>query len=133
MFDTTIHKTTLMALAFALLFALVYLGWGDYLLGFLTTIESVKDEAMIYMPWLVMMPLTGILCFQLDGIYTGTTSTSEMRNMMILSFGIYTVAIIYLPQFFFNHGLWLSLHIFLISRGISLAFPYQAMRLKTFV
>ncbi len=132
MFDLTIRRSSFMALMFALIFALVYFLWGDCLLGFLTNIETVKCEAMIYMPWLVLMPLTGIACFQLDGIYTGTTSTGDMRNMMILSFMIYALAIIFLPKFLANHGLWLALHIFLIVRGISLAIPYKAMRDKTF-
>ncbi len=133
MFDLTIRRSSFMALIFALLFAVVYFLSGDYLLGFLTNIETVKNEAMIYMPWLVFMPLTGIACFQLDGIYTGTTSTDDMRNMMILSFVIYAIAIIFLPNIFGNHGLWLALHIFLIVRGISLAIPYKSMRMKTFM
>ena len=132
MFDMTIKKSGYMALVFSMLCALVYFIFGDFLLDCLTNLESVKNEAMIYMPWLVLMPLTGIWCFQLDGIYTGTTSTNEMRNMMVLSFIIYALAIIFLPNFLANHGLWLALHVFLIVRGITLAIPYKSMRIKTF-
>ncbi len=132
MFDEAVRKTSLMSLFFAFVFALIYFVFGDFLLGCLTTLDTVKNEAMIYMPWLVLMPLTGIACFQLDGIYTGTTSTGDMRNMMIVAFLIYAVAIIYLPHLLANHGLWLALHVFLVVRAISLAIPFKKMRTESF-
>lgn len=131
-FNHAIERTSQMALIFALLFALVYFFFGENLLTLLTNLDSVKIEAMKYMPWLITIPISGIAAFQLDGIYIGLTYTKILRDMMIVSFAIYTIAIIVLPQYCGNHGLWLALHLFLIARAVCLFLPFQKIKAKLF-
>lgn len=65
--------------------------------------------------------ITGALAFQMDGIYIGATWSKEMRNMMILSFVGYVIALEALTPLLGNHGVWLSLNLFLFLRGVTLA------------
>lgn len=132
MFDLAVSRTTKMGLIFALLFSLAYFFFGEQLLGLLTNLDSIKIEAMKYMPWLIAIPLSGIGAFQLDGIYIGLTHTRVLRDMMVVSFALYAIAVMTLPQLWGNHGLWLALHLFLIFRGITLILPFNSMKRTLF-
>lgn len=133
MFDAAVAKTLRVSFVFALLIVLVYFICGDILVGFITTLPDVKAEAGKFFPWLVLMPVVGIWCFLLDGIYTGVTETTVMRNMMVVSFVFYAIAILTLPKLLGNHGLWLALVLFMLIRGITLALPYKKIRAQCFL
>lgn len=131
-FDDAVEKTTIMAGIFALIFLLTYLFGGEIFISLLTNIDEVKVIAVKYLPWLIFMPVVGIWCFQLDGIYVGVTQTRIMRNMMIVSFLAYAISIIFLPRFFSNHGLWSALYIFMLVRALTLWLPYEKMKKELF-
>lgn len=115
-----IKISTKFAFVFASLFTLSYFLFGKNIIDLLTNIEAIRNESLIYLPWLIALPLVSIWCFQLDGIFLGATKTRIMRNMMILSFFAYAFSIVTFPKLFNNHGLWLSMHVFMIVRAISL-------------
>ncbi len=131
-FDKAVLITTQLSIVFALCFTISYLILEPYLIGMLTNIPSIQAASHEYFIWLALLPITGIWCFQFDGIYTGATQTKTLRNMMAICFVVYAIAIIYLPRIYANHGLWLSLHIFMIARGISLYLPYRKIRASLF-
>ena len=132
MFDNAVKKTFVVAFIFSLIIVLVYWLSGLYLVGFMTTLPEVKSEAAKYFPWLIIMPVAGVWCFLMDGIYTGVTETKIMRNMMIISFLIYAGFILFLPSVLGNHGLWLSLLLFMLIRGITLIIPFKKIRQDCF-
>ncbi|KIN73624.1 DNA-damage-inducible protein F [Sulfitobacter guttiformis KCTC 32187] len=109
----------LMALGFAL--------FGGWIVDTMTTAEGVREQARIYLPYLVGLPLIGCAAFILDGIFVGATRSRDMRNMMALSFGVYTVCVLALVPLIGNHGLWLSMLISFVARGISLGWRYPAL------
>jgi MATE family multidrug resistance protein len=132
MFDTAVRKTLVMAIIFSLIIVLIYALSGSYLVGFMTTLPAVKLEASKFFPWLIVMPVAGVWCFLLDGIYTGVTETKIMRDMMIITFIIYSGFMLFLPGLLGNHGLWLALVLFMLVRGITLAIPFQKIRSSCF-
>jgi MATE family multidrug resistance protein len=132
MFDKAVRITTVMAGVFAIIFALIYAVEAKFFLSLLTSLEEVKILAYEYLPWLIFMPIIGIWCFQIDGIYLGITRTKILRNMMLVSFIVYAMSIIFLPKLFANHGLWLSLHIFMVIRALTLWLPYGKIRKELF-
>lgn len=104
----------------ALLFVLVFALLGPQLIGLITTITEVRDQAVRYLPWLVLMPFAACWCFILDGIFIGTTRGTEMRDMMLLStFGVF-FPVWYFSQELGNHGLWLAMLCFMLARGLTL-------------
>lgn len=131
-FDKAVSVTTKMAGFFAVLFLLSYYFGGELFISLLTNLEEVKNISLEYLPWLIFMPIVGIWCFQLDGIYIGVTQTKIMRNMMLVSFAVYALAIIFLPNYLGNHGLWLALHIFMLVRAFTLWLPYEKMKKELF-
>lgn len=119
-FNRAIKLTSLWGFAFAGVASVLALLFGDQLIGLITTAEAVKVEAAAYLPWAAFTALSGVLAFQMDGVFIGATWSRDMRNMMLLSFAVFIAALLLLGHYFGNHGLWASLHIFLIARGLSL-------------
>ncbi|RLA01920.1 MAG: hypothetical protein DRQ47_07450 [Gammaproteobacteria bacterium] len=106
----------LMSLAYLLLFFLA----GDYIIGLLTNIETVKATASIYLPWLVFLPINGVWSYLLDGIFIGATRAKEMRDSMLLATFAGFIPAWWFLQPMGNHGIWLAFHLFMIGRTIVL-------------
>ncbi len=116
-----IRRTSVWGFGTAALASLALLLGGESVIAVITTSPEVRAAATDYLPWAALTALTGVLAFQMDGIYIGATWSSAMRNMMLLSFALFLAALLLLPPILGNHGLWLALHVFLIARGVSLA------------
>lgn len=105
----------------AIMSGLIYF-YGSTFVSLFTTQPQVLETANHYLPWMIALPLISVWCYQLDGIFIGTTHTREMRNAMIASALIFFLAATLLVQKFGNHGLWLSFTGFMLCRSISLLF-----------
>lgn len=132
MYERAVKVTTIMSAVFACVFVLVYALAGDYLVSVLTQLEAVRELASVYLPWIIFMPIIGIWCFELDGIFFGATQTRVMRNMMFISFVFYSAAVFFLPKYFGNHGLWMALYVFMITRAITLFIKLPDVKKKFF-
>lgn len=108
-----------MAIAFALA--------GTAIIAVMTTAEPVRAAAATYLPWMVAAPLLGLAPWMLDGIFIGATRTRDMRNMMAISAAIYAACVVTLLPLLGNHGLWLSLLISFLARGLTLGLRYPAL------
>jgi putative MATE family efflux protein len=104
---------------------------GRELIALITTAEDIRDIASIYLPWAAFTAVSGVLAFQMDGVFIGATWSTDMRNMMLLALGVFVAAMLTLTGPFGNHGLWAALHIFLIVRGLSLLAVLR-LRLRRF-
>lgn len=98
----------------------VLLAFGDGLVAVITTAPEVRAAAAAYLPWAALTALSGVLAFEMDGVFIGATWSRDMRNMMLLSLVVFLAALLTLVPLFGNHGLWAALHLFLLSRGFSL-------------
>ncbi len=99
-------------------------GWG---IDVMTTAPDVRLEARQYLPWMVLAPLAGVACWMLDGIFIGATRTGDMRNMMLISVIVYMLSLWALLGSYGNHGLWASMLLFFIARGITLGWKYPGL------
>ena len=98
----------------------------------MTPIPEVRDLALAYLPWAALVPVIGVVAFQMDGIFIGATWSREMRNMMLLSFVVYVATWAALSPFFGNHGLWIALLIFNGARSIAFRWQMRALVPRTF-
>ena len=119
--------TSCWGLATGLALALVFALAGPWLIDLMTTAPDVRLVARKYLPWMVLAPFVGAAAWMLDGIFIGATRTKDMRNMMVLSAGVYVVAVILLMPVFDNHGLWMALLVSFIARGVTLGWKYPAL------
>lgn len=131
-FTRGIRLTAVWGSAMAAFITLLFLLAGDALIAVVTTSSEVRELAGAYLPWAAFTAISGMLAFQMDGVFIGATWSRDMRNMMLLSFAIYVAALYALTPLFGNSGLWAALHVFLVVRGISLACIVPARAKTTF-
>lgn len=113
----------------AMILGLVFILGGGAIIDVLTTAPEVREEARNYLIWMAFVPLVSIASWMLDGIFIGATLTREMRLAMLQAVAAYIVAILLLPPYFGNHGLWAALLVLNISRGLAMARYYHRVEL----
>lgn len=131
-FDRAVKLTMIWSFGLGLGTTLLFLFFGTDVIALLTTTESVQAEAGKYLPWAALTAITGALAFQMDGVFIGATWSSAMRNMMLAAFAGYIAALALFVPLLGNHGLWLSLNLFLAFRGIFLALRLPALSARQF-
>jgi len=94
---------------------------GNTLIAVMTTAEDVRAAAFAYLPYAAITALSGVLAFQMDGVYLGATWSRDIRNMMLVSLAVFVVLIGLLVPGFGNTGLWIAFNLFLLTRGLALA------------
>ena len=126
-FKRAVKLTTIWGLVCALLISLVFWLFGEFILQLFTSIDAVLITAINYLPWTIIAPIIAIWSSQLDGIFIGTGYTREMRNAMIVSMLIYFGLLVILVPMLGNHGLFLSLTLFMIFRALTLCYYYPSI------
>jgi len=120
MLARTIRYLFLWGLGISIPFTLTYLFGGERIIWLLTNNADVIQQTMPYLFWIAIVPLVTFSAFLWDGIFIGATASAGMRNTMIVS-----TLLVFIPAYFIgkpyllNHGLWLALILFMVSRGIS--------------
>lgn len=124
----SLRKVSIFAIFWAFLAAIVltlcfYFG-SDFLIVLMTSSEELRENAQVYVYWVIVAPILAAPAFILDGIFIGATRTKDMRNCMIISFGIYCLVVWLLYEPFGNQGLWAALMVMFIVRAVTLFFQY---------
>lgn len=131
-FRTTVLQSTTWAVIASLVLTAIMLIGGPFFIDFATTSEDVRAAARTYLLWAAFLPIVGVWCFQLDGIFIGATQSADMRNMMIISLVVYLIAASLLLPSLGNDGLWLALYVFFITRAVALGVRYPVMERRLF-
>ena len=131
-FRDAIVISTAWALVIGIVLSAIIYAAGPLIIDMLAVNEDVRHTARIYLPWVALSSILGVVCFQLDGIFTGATRTADMRNMMIISIVVYLVSWWFAVQAWGNHGLWLALNIFFVIRAITLGVRLPALERASF-
>lgn len=126
-FRRAVAACTLWGLGGAVVTSLVLLLAGPLAISFITSLPQVRLAAETYLWWLIASPLISVWSFLLDGIFIGATRTAAMRNAMMLSLGVFLLANWLLVPLWGNHGLWLSMTLFLAARAVTLGLHYPAL------
>ena len=115
----TIRSLFKWGLVVSIPFTMIYALGGDYILYLLTDNEKLILLSHEYMFWIILVPVITFPAFIWDGIFIGATAAVEMRNALLVA-----TIFIFIPAYFIatpiwgNHGLWLALMLFMVSRGI---------------
>lgn len=121
-FWQTVKKTWAFGFVLASIASLCLLMFGGLAIDLMTTSDAVRSSSRQYLIWAALTPLVGVLAFQLDGVFIGATWSVDMRNVMLISVTIFIALTYILVPIIGNHGLWLSLIIWLIVRGLCLLY-----------
>lgn len=131
-FREAVWLSCVWAAALSLLVSLGFFFFGHLYIDLLTINPDVQAAGREYLFWAALLPITGVACYQFDGIFIGATRTADMRNMMLLSVTIYLASWFVLASLYGNHGLWASLIVFLAARALTLAARYPALERDAF-
>ncbi len=124
-FDHAIRICLYYSIAMAFIMTTTGLIFGESIIQLMTNQDSTLQQSLIYLPWLIFLPCTAFLCFLLDGVFIGTTRAREMRNAMFFALLVFSLSAILFVPIFTNHGIWLSLHIFMLSRAAGLYYYFK--------
>ena len=91
----------------------------------ITDIEILRFISFQHILWVIIIPPIACFCYQLDGIFIGASQTKEIRNAMIVSVLSYIGVSIFLTKYLDNHGIWLSLLLFMIFRSLTLQYYFK--------
>ena len=112
--------------AFSLAVTAVFALFGPSLIDMMTASAEVRHAARNFLLYVILAPLLGVFAFAYDGIYIGATWARDMRNLMVLSLGIFLAAWLALRSFG-NAGLWGALLFHYAARGGLQALRYPAL------
>lgn len=119
-FERSLTLTVAWGYVVAVLLSAVLWFGGTAIIAAMTTNESVRATALAYLPYAALTPVVGTLAFQMDGVFIGATWSRDMRNMMLLSVGVFLAAWWTLAPVLGIDGLWIALLVFLGVRGLAL-------------
>tara|TARA_X000000368_G_C22864344_1_gene638010 strand:- start:265 stop:819 length:555 start_codon:yes stop_codon:yes gene_type:complete len=114
----------------AVLISIFYIFLSKTIINSFTDLEIIRYYAYSYIFWAIIIPPIASFAYQFDGIFLGTSQTSQLRNGMIISVFIYIGSSLYFIKFFENHGIWLSLLLFMILRSLTLYFYFPGILKK---
>lgn len=112
----------------AVLLTLAFWLGGKPIIWLLTDIADVREQAVRYLPWIILLPLIGTWSFLLDGIFIGTTQVKAMQNTMLVSVLLVFAPVWWLAQPLGNHGLWLAFLSLFAARGLTGAWVFWRLQ-----
>lgn len=102
-----VRLTTELALISGAIITLGFYFGGGIIIKTVIGDTEARDAALTYLPYCAIMPLIGVLPFQLDGIFIGATHGRALRVAGILAAICYIGTDMAL-QPLANHGVWLA-------------------------
>lgn len=112
-------------MALALGFSLLYGLAGVPMLRLFTNEAEVIAVARGFVIWMAVFPLLSTPCYIWDGVFIGLTASKAMRNCMLIAIAIFLGVYYGYGQGHGNHGLWLTLLIFMVARGLVQQLAYS--------
>tara|TARA_Y100000768_G_scaffold12157_1_gene8582 strand:+ start:71 stop:1396 length:1326 start_codon:yes stop_codon:yes gene_type:complete len=119
-FLTIVKNSIFLSLVTGIIISLAYIIFFKKIINVITDIEILRFIAYQHAIWIFVIPPVASFCYQLDGIFVGASQTKEIRNAMIISVLIFLLISFYLSRLFENHGIWLSLLLFMVLRSLTL-------------
>ena len=100
------------------LFTVVYALGGRHFLLLLTDEAYIVAAAMTFLPWALLIPISGMAAFVYDGIFVGMLLTRGMLISCSIATAAFFVLYFLLFPLMGNHALWLALIVYLSLRGL---------------
>ena len=120
LFKIIVKNSFLLSSLTGLFISIIYFFINEYVINLMSDIEEIRKLSSSYVVWLILLPFIASFCYQFDGIFIGSSQTKELRNAMIFSVFCYLLISILLTKYLSNTGVWISLCLFMILRGLSL-------------
>ena len=129
-FLLTVKNSIQLSFFTGLIISIFYLIFFKQIINLITDIEILRFISYKHAFWIIIIPPLASFCYQLDGIFIGASQTKEIRNAMFISVTSFIIISIYLTKYFGNHGLWLSLLLFVVFRSLTLNYFFDRILKK---
>ena len=104
--------------AMVVFFTAVYVFGGMPFLRVLTDEPNVVEASREYVWWAYLIPIVGVAPFIWDGIFIGITATRDMLVSSCIAAIVFFLGVTGLMGQMGNHGLWLSMVVYIAMRGV---------------
>jgi Na+-driven multidrug efflux pump len=99
------------------MFVLFWFG-GDWLISVMTASPEVQADAERYLIFAAITAFTGMPAFVMDGVMSGATLNTIIRNGMVVSFALYLALALLLQPLLGATGLWIAINMFFVTRAV---------------
>lgn len=127
-FERAYRLSFALGLFLAAALAIAVLAFGPFMISVMTTSYPVQMQAADFLRFASIAMLVSMPSFLYDGILTGVTLNTVMRNGMLFSLVVFLVAVLTLQPLYGNAGLWSALTIWFIARA---SYYWWALRRRT--
>ena len=117
-FRTVVKRLFGWGVLMTILFTLTYTIGGTSFLSLLTNDSGVIAASREYIWWACLVPVCGVAAFIWDGIFIGITETRGMLLSSAAATFLFFVTALLLIPLWGNHGLWLAMLLYLVTRGV---------------
>ena len=124
-FLLTVTNSIQLSFFTSLIISIIYLIFFKHIINIITDVDVLRFIAYKHVFWIIVIPPVASFCYQLDGIFIGASQTQDMRNAMVIAVASFVITSIYLVKYFDNHGLWLSLLLFMFFRSLTLNYFFK--------
>jgi MATE family multidrug resistance protein len=111
----------------SLFYSVCFWLFGSEIISALTDIEAIQLSANRALFAVILLPITALWCYQYDGVFIGATSSKAMMVTMAAAFIVFIAVKNPMTDAYGLLGLWLTINIFMIARGIGLALYYPSL------
>ena len=129
-FKKWVSVTTKWALYASVGYTLLFYGFGVEIINSLTSVEGVREQALVILPLVVWLPIVSVWCYQFDGIFIGATASAAMMGTMAASFLVFMAIIGPMTDAMGLYGIWLAFLVFQLCRGVTQALYYPRVLRK---
>lgn len=114
------NKTLYWGVVFVILTTVIYLIFENKIIQIFTTLPEILVLAERYSKWIAMYPAIAFLGLTFYGVFTGSAKTFPIMTSTVMAFVLFFIAWKYLIPVYKNDGVWISLLIFYLGRGVFL-------------
>ena len=116
-FNRALRGVWLWALGLAVVYTLAYVFGSSLFTRILTTDTVVREAAVDYYVWAMLIPISGVAAFVWDGVFVGITNTVGMLKGTMGGAIAFFLVYLLLADRMGNHALWLAFDVYLFMRG----------------
>lgn len=99
---------------------IVYYVGDEWLLGIMTSVDTVKAACRPYLVWLYVMPFISCIAFTWDGIFIGATASRAIRNTMFYAVAAFYLSYLILQPVIGFQSLWIAYAAHLVARSVAM-------------
>ncbi len=127
-FRQVVETTGILSLLLAVFLTLVFWLLGPILINLLTNQPEIRALANQYLGYVVLMPALAFISYWLDGIFIGCRLTTQMRNVIVLSFILGFLPARFGFEAFFGslngHLIWICFCLFTLLRTMLMSVTF---------